>query len=164
MKVKAMKEEKSHHKMPVAFIAGIAIIIWILSACGSSSPAPAVQHHGSPVSAVKTLSPLDQLHAWKASPAYPAFQKVQNDLKGVKNLMDLTPVQTSQFIQDIKAAKAYPAPASVDPGGYYVDALDHLQKGMVALGNANPFGAITHFQMGLRSAQHFKAEVKQATS
>lgn len=136
-------------------------IIWIIVGCGSSSSAPA----GTPRAAVsvgtQATTPAQQARAWKDGPGYAAFQKVQADMAGATSVTDLTPVQVKRLIHDVKAAEAYPVPLSVDPGGYYLDALIHLHKGLIAIKNYKVFDALVQIEASASSAKHFKSEVKQ---
>lgn len=154
-------KKKTRKATPITV--AIAIAIWILAGCSSAAPA---QTAGPPATKsmptnTQALTPAQQMETWKNGPGYAAFSKVDQDLNGVSDMTSMTPAQIRQTIKDVKTAEKYPIPSSVDPGGYYLDALVHFQKGLVAAQNANPFGAVTQMTAGVTSANHFVAEVKR---
>lgn len=143
------------------FTVAVAIAIWILAGCSTS--APATTHTAAHPSATASVTPAQQMEAWKNGPGYAAFSKLDTDLNSGGDLTAMTPAQIRQTLKDVRAAEKYPIPASVDPGGYYLDALIHFGKGLRAAQNNNVFGAITQMEAGTSSAQHFVTEVKKVS-
>lgn len=157
-----MNTKKARKATPITV--AVAIAIWILAGC-SSAPA---QTSGPPATKsmptnTQALTPAQQMATWKNGPGYAAFSKVDADLNGVSDMTTMTPAQIRQTIKDVKAAEKYPIPASVDPGGYYLDALVHFAKGLQAAQDDDVFRALTQMTAGVTSANHFVTEVKRVS-
>lgn len=143
------------------FYVAVAIVIWILAGCSNSGAAqvPPSVHKVTVVAG----TPKAQLEAWKDGPGGKAFIKLGTDMQSI-DATSISPAQANLLISDVKAAEAYPVPASVDPGGYYLDSLVHFKKGLIAAKNANVYGVLVHMNAGTSEMEHFTAEVKKVKS